>query len=564
MTKLKKSVSIILAVIMALSAFSAVSFAEEETDNSLKIGVCSDIHSVEVPDTEETYDNGMYGNGDTLINMHTLSFAIADSCAKSVKEKGGRYLFICGDITDMGTIGQYEEASKKLAEIEKKHGITILLVPGNHDYKTLGDESVKTFREYFYSFGYDEAFAIDENTNSYAYNLSDKYCLVALDTNEPGKTGDGMEEETYLWAENQVKAARDSGREVILMCHHPIMPHYQYNEIISNFILANYKSVCNRFADLGVKYAFTGHSHLSDIAKYESAKGNEIYDATTACLAAYPSEYRMVTFTDENVTFEYDTVKSIDTALIPGGYSEEALGRMENDFEAYANDSFYANINHVIKGYLSADKLLEMIGASNANITKEALEQICARANEVLFAPLYGEKDSFQAVAKNYQIEIPESDYETFADVVLEIIRVFYGMENKDLASDSAEINIAVTGVGILLTYVIADAPREIQLALINAVLSAMDMENVDLTDILIASDNNPKQAIKVLHTVIDPIADGILTDTPPADRNIVLPAYGEVKDGSSANGFISFLKKIWQFFKKCVDFMKKLFKGAK
>ena len=137
-------------------------------------------------------------------------------------------------------------------------------------------------------------------------------------------------------------------------------------------------------------------------------------------------------------------------------------------------------------------------------------------------------------------------------------------MENKDLASDSAEINIAVTGVGILLTYVIADAPREIQLALINAVLSAMDMENVDLSDILIASDNNPKQAIKVLHTVIDPIADGILTDTPPADRNVVLPAYGEVKDGSSGDGFINFLKKIWQFFKKCVDFMKKFFKGAK
>lgn len=570
MRKFKKTLSLLMAIVMVMSAFSATAFAAEaEGSNKLKIGVCSDIHTVVVPEEEETYNDGMFGNGDAIINMHTLSFAIVDSCAKNVKANGGQYLFICGDITNNGTLEQYAEASKKLAQIEEKHDLKILLVPGNHDYYELTDEGIALFREYFYNFGYDEAVAIDDNTNSYAYNLDDKYCLVAIDTNKPGKTGDGMTEERYLWAEDQIKAAHESGREVIIMCHSPIMPHYLLGEIITaNFVLANYRKACERFADLGVKYAFTGHSHLNDIAMYKTVKGNEIYDVNTPSLVASPSEYRMVTFTDENVTFTMDGVKTIDTSLVPKGYSNAAYEKMQGDFNSYSKDHFSASTIHFVKNLLSTDNLLEMMGASNSKALKKVVDGICTRANEVLFAPLYGEKDSFEAIAKKYNMTIPESDYATMADVALEVIRVFYGMVDKGLTADSVELELAITGIGMLLTYVLADVPNDVKFAVIDAVFSALGIDRKDLgvefTEIVLKGSDNPQYAFDVVHSVVDPILDGVFIDGAPADREVVLPAYSAVNDKVSIGGIANIFKKIVEFVTDLIKYIYNIVTVAK
>lgn len=554
MRKFKKTLSVLLAMIIALSAFSLTGFAAED-ESKLKIGVCSDIHTEVVPEEEETYDNAMFGNANAFVNMHTLSFAIVDSCAKSVKENGGQYLFICGDLTNHGLLEQYKEASAKLAQIEEKYDLKILVVPGNHDYYNLKQDGIRTFREYFYNFGYDEAVVIDENTNSYVYNLDDKYTLVAVDTNNPGKTGDGMTDETFSWIKEQTGAAQSNGREVMLMCHHPIMPHYLLGEAVTaNFVLGDveYRSHCKKFADWGIKYAFTGHSHLNDMAVYRSLLGNEIYDINVPALVSAPASYRMATFTDENVTLELKNVNSIDTSLVPKGYSDEAYERMTNDFTAYSLDHYDASVKHFINSILDTKTLLEAMGTPNDKALEGIIGGVCDRAKQVLLLPLYGEKDSFEAIAKKYGVSVTESNYETLADVAIEVIKVFYGISDNSIDSKSAEAQLAVTGIGMLLTYVFADVPNDVKFSIIDAVLGMIGLSSADfgdkLTQIVLVGSDNPQYAFKVVHSIIDPILDGMLEDGEPVGSNVVLPAYSPVKTQIGVDGVFNVFKQIAQF----------------
>lgn len=556
----KKSLSVMLALVIALSAFSVVSFAAEN-DDELKIGVCSDIHTVVVPEEEETYSDAMFGNADSFVNMHTLSFAILDGCAKKVKENGGQYLFICGDITNNGTLEQYAEASKKLADVEEKYDLKILLVPGNHDYYEQEQEGIKTFREYFYNFGFDEATVLHDSTNSYVYDLNNKYTLIAVDTNKPGKTGDGMKEETYQWLYNQISAAQESGKEVIVMCHHPIMPHYLLGEIVTaNFVLSNYRKVCEKLADMGVKYVFTGHSHLSDIAVYKSKLGNEVYDVNSPALVSSPALYRMVTFTNENVSFTGEKVTSIDTSLIPKGYSDEAYSAMQNDFAAYSDKHYSASANHIVKTFLDADTLLEMIGTPNDKVLKGIIGGFCDRANEVIFSPLYGEEGSFEAIAKKYKVSIPESNYETLMDVAIEVIRTFYGISDKSIDSNSAEVQLAVTGIGMLLTYAFSDVPNDVKFSIIDAFLGMAGVKRedlgIDLTEIVLKGSDNPEFAFKVVHSIIDPIINGMLVDEAPEDCDVILPAYGEVNTQMTVDGIFGIIKQIASFIKNLLEYI--------
>lgn len=554
MRKFIKTLSVLLALVVALSAFSLTGFAAEG-ENQLKIGVCSDIHTEVVPEEEETFENGMYGNANSFINMHTLSFAIVDSCAKSVKEDGGQYLFICGDLTNNGLPEQYEEASQKLAQIEEKYDLKIIVAPGNHDYYYLKQDAVKAFRESFYNFGFDEAVVIDENTNSYVYNLDDKYTLIVMDTNDPGKTGDGMKDETYAWVKTQTRAAQAQGRDVMLMCHHPLMPHYLLGEVVTaNFVLGDvdYRSHCEKFADWGIKYAFTGHSHINDIALYTSVLGNEIYDVNVPALVSAPASYRMATFTDENVKLEMKNVNSIDTSLVPKGYSDEAYERMANDFTAYSLDHYDASAKHFFNNILNTKTLLEAMGTPNDKALEGIVGGVCDRAKDVLFLPLYGEKDSFEAICKKYGVSVPESNYETMADVAIEAIKIFYGISDSEIDSKSAEAQIAVTGIGMLLTHVFADVPNDVKFSVIDAVLGMVGLSSADfgskLTQIVLVGSDNPKYAFDVVHSIVDPILDGMLKDGEPVGSDLVLPAYSPVKTQMSVDGVFGVLKQIAQF----------------
>lgn len=556
----KKTLSIMLALVIALSAFSVLSFAQGE--NELKIGLCSDIHTEVVPETEETFDDGMYSTHNLFSGMYTLSFGILDGCAKQVKQDGGQYLLISGDITNMGTLEQYKEALEKLDYIEKKYDLKILLVPGNHDYYTLAQDGVALFREYFYKFGFDEAYTIDDKTNSYAYNLDSKYCLIAVDTNKPGKTGDGMAEDTYKWIEQQTKLAQEGGREVILMTHHSIMPHFLLGEIITaNFVLSNYRSVCTRFANLGIKYAFTGHSHICDIAKFESSLGNEIYDINTPSLISAAPEYRTITISDDGVNVAKSTVKSVDDrALIPGGYSEKAYEQMAVDMQSYGDDFFYASFDKFIKSFTNANELLALMGQENNKAIYEITKNVCSRIEDVLTAPLYGEKDSFEAIAKNYGVSIPASDYETLADVAARIIRVYFGMDGESLSANSVEAQLAVTGVGLLVTYVFSGVPNDLKFGIIDALLGTFGISRDDIdvkfTEIIVKGSDDPEFAFEVIHSIIDPLLEGILSDKAPDDYDVTLPAYGEVNTQMTMGGAFGIIKQITSFIKNLLEYI--------
>lgn len=549
MRTFKKSLSVFLAALLALSCFALCAGAKgEENKTALKVAVASDIHTVDAETISDINGDGMYGNKGTFGSLHEESYGVVDSFMLEAIENGAQYILITGDLTNRGTAEQHKKLAAYLKSFEEEHGVPIYVIPGNHDYYDMAGEGVEFFRETYYEFGFAEAYVQDTATCSYAVDLNDEYTLIAIDSNLPGKTKDGMTEELYAWVLEQAAAAQARGKNVIAMMHHPIMSHFPLHELLTAFVVENWREVCSTFADAGIKYVFTGHKHVGDIASYESVLGNEIYDISATSLIVYPIEYRLVSFSDEGVQVETKSVTKIhDVSLVAAGHSEKALQMMQTDLPAYANGVFDETCKYAVDYFVNADVLCELIGTDDV-VVRDTLDGLCKRASALIFAPLYGEENSFEAVAKTYGISLPESEYETAFDAAMVIIKVhFSGDEN--FAGDSVEMQLAVKLVSVLLAYAFEGVPNDLRFAVFNAVFALVGVDpaklGIDLRALVFDHDSDGEFGIAVTTAILKPILDNIMVDAAPADKNVTLPAYGEVNTTFGFAGVLSVLKKV-------------------
>jgi predicted phosphodiesterase len=99
----------------------------------------------------------------------------------------------------------------------------------------------------------------------------------------------------------QVADARREGKRIIGMMHHGVVSHWKYqNRVMKGYLVDDWKSVAARFAKMGLEVVFTGHSHAQDIACHKSGKAT-IYDVETGSAVTYPSPYRIVSITDQEM-----------------------------------------------------------------------------------------------------------------------------------------------------------------------------------------------------------------------------------------------------------------------
>jgi len=100
------------------------------------------------------------------------------------------------------------------------------------------------------------------------------------------------------------------------MTHHGIVEHFSVQEeLFPQYVVDNWEQVSATLADAGMHIAFTGHFHSQDAAKTTTDEGNTIYDIETGSLVTYPSPYREVELTEDemNVSTEYVTDIDYDT-----------------------------------------------------------------------------------------------------------------------------------------------------------------------------------------------------------------------------------------------------------
>ena len=447
---MKKVISIFLAVVILASAFSIAALADEP----VKFAVASDLH-YNVPEEEltATNDHPIFWYANRRAAMDNESGFIIDEFLRQAEEAKYDFILIPGDMADDGRWETQEhiDVSAKFKAFEEKTGIQIYLVPGNHDYgRGENDNKIEDMISFYGDFGYNDAFEKRENDFSYVTDLPGNYRLIVADSNDPSKsTEDGMTSDKVNWVVKQAKKAVEDGKYPILMMHHNLLDHLPMQRILSrNFIIRNHTAVANKFANAGIKLVFTGHEHCSDVAVHTSPKGNKIYDFANTALSMYPLAYREITLTDEEITHESKTIEKIDTATLRSqvnGYTDEMIDLMDAGLNDFAKGYLKAGVQYRLARSLT----MEQMGIAEDSIFYNLVNTAVTGLTDLLEMPLYGE-NSVQELAKEYNVVIPDSDYENGWDLATDLVSYHYS-GGEDFSIYSTEVTILLRMVNLIL-----------------------------------------------------------------------------------------------------------------
>ncbi len=443
-------------------------------DDKVTFAVASDLH-YNVPEEEltATNDHPIFWYANRRAAMDNESGFIIDEFLKQAEEAEYDFILIPGDMADDGRVEkeEHEAVSAKFKAFEEKTGIPVYVVPGNHDYgRGENDNKIEDMFAYYGDFGYNEAFEKRENDFSYVTDLPGDYRLIACDSNDPSKsTEDGMTSDKVNWVVKQAEKAVEDGKYPILMMHHNLLDHLPMQRILSrNFIIRNHTAVANKFANAGIKLVFTGHEHCSDVAVHTSPKGNKIYDFANTALSMYPLAYRSFTMTEEEITYESKTIDEIDTATLRSqvnGYTDEMIAEMDKGLNDFAKGYLKAGVQYRLARSLT----MEQMGIAEDSIFYNLVNTAVTGLTDLLEMPLYGE-NSVQELAKQYNVVIPDSEYENGWDLATDLVSYHYA-GGEDFSIYSTEVTILLRMVNLILLDDLSTVNDEVFFGALNEVL---------------------------------------------------------------------------------------------
>lgn len=437
---MKKIISIFLVFAMMMS-LGVCAFAATSNNGDVSFAVASDLH-YNVPDEELEWfsEDPIFGYANRRAAMENESGLIIDEFLNQCANNDDvQFVLISGDLADNGRRlpEEHYAVAEKLKNFEETTGKQVYVIPGNHDFGNLGEYcevDLARFMEIYADFGYDKAISTLEGTGSYTADLSDKYRLIALDSNDPDKsTEDGMTEERVQWVIDEAEKAKAEGKYPILMMHHNLLDHLPMQRVLSHdFIIKNHEATAERWANAGIKVVFSGHEHCSDATSKTSALGNIITDFATTSLTMYPLQYRVFDFEDGVIHYDVETVDSIDTDALQAsvnGYSQEQIDAMNNGLNAFAKEYLKNGVEYRLELGFTDEKLGVYPGDIYYDLVRSVVDELIVVLNDPLYGP-----GSIQERAAEEGIAIPDTEYKDGWDLATELVAAHYaGSENYPL-----------------------------------------------------------------------------------------------------------------------------------
>lgn len=534
---------------MIFSMLSIAVSAEDKTD--LSFAIASDLHySAPEAELEKTNDSELYWHATRRCEMENETGFIIDEFLDQCAESDDvDYVLISGDLANRGRTRPEDHLliAQKLRDFEKKSGKEVYVINGNHDASNDQLTTLARFKEIYAEFGYDHALTTREDDCSYTANLGEKYRLIALDTNHEKKsTEDGMTAERLKWVKEQAELAKKDGRYPIVMMHHNLLDHLPIQRVLSrNFIVKFHFTTAELFADWGIKTVFTGHEHCSDATVYTSALGNKLYDFATTSLAMYPLEYRVIKYNDNEIKYETRSVDSIDYDALTAttkGYTDEQIAAMKKDLRAFSKGYLKAGVQYRLELSLSPEKM----GLDESKAYTKPIIEAVNKLISLLRMPLCGE-NSLQSVAREYGIEIPDSDYETGWDLATDLVAWHYsGGEHFDL--DSVEVTTLLRAVAAILRSDLAYVSDDVLLKVANSFLGELGYGPVadSLIKFCISKFGVYTKAEIFLVGIASPILYKFAYDNDGIDdNNGVIEGYGTVNFKSNVSNIFENLSSL-------------------
>lgn len=565
---MKKVLSIILSAIMASSVLCVGVCAEEKND--LSFAVASDLHySAPEEELEKTNDDPIFWHATRRCEMENETGLIIDEFLNQCAESDDvEYVLISGDLANRGRSRPEDHLviAQKLRDFEKKSGKEVYVINGNHDASNDQATTLARFKEIYAEFGYDHALTTRADDCSYTADLGEKYRLIALDSNHETKsTEDGMTADRLKWVKEQAELAKEGGRYPIVMMHHNLLDHLPIQRVLSrNFIVKFHFTTAELFADWGIKTVFTGHEHCSDATVYTSALGNKLYDFATTSLAMYPLEYRVVKYNDNEIKYETRSVDKIDYDALTAttkGYTDEQIAAMRADLRAFSKGYLKAGVQYRLELSLSPEKMGIDEGSAYSKPIIYAVDKLIS----LLRMPLCGDENSLQSIAKEYGIEIPDSDYKTGWDLATDLVAWHYsGGEHFD--TDSVEVTTLLRAVTTILRNDFAGIADDVLLKAANSFLGELGYGPIadSLTKYCISKFGVYTKAEIFLVAVASPILYKFACDNDGVDdNNGVIEGYGTVNFKTNVSNIVenlnSLSEKITFYLRLVMSYLAKL-----
>ena len=131
-------------------------------------------------------------------------------------------------------------------------------------------------------------------------------------------TGGMLTDETFAFIQDHITglSSSDGAKEptAVAFFHQNLIPHFEIeDDWLSNYTVYNWEYTAKRFAELGIRYSFTGHQHCSDVAIYTDAMGRTVYDMETGSFVSLDSPIRV--FEIERFSVDGALAEKADSSL---------------------------------------------------------------------------------------------------------------------------------------------------------------------------------------------------------------------------------------------------------
>ena len=274
---------------------------------NLRFAIASDLH-IALPQTID----------ESATRFHLTQFSIPalEFVLQQLESFDLDFLLLPGDLTQNGEKVNHDWLQRKLESLP----YDVYVIPGNHDVPSLqGSQNViayEDFPNYYGQCGYQEQ-QYTRNLD-YTCELAPHLQLIALNSNHfnsEGQLRGFLTEEQYIWLEGVLSrhenSDRNNGKMTMVMIHHNIIEHIpdQTNHILGKrYMLENAHRLRSLLKKYGVKFIFTGHLHIQDIAEDEG-----LYEITTGSLITYPHPFRILQLSDRNLTIESHRIDALES-----------------------------------------------------------------------------------------------------------------------------------------------------------------------------------------------------------------------------------------------------------
>lgn len=369
--RLMKTMSVGSLLLLPTGGMVAQTLANTQNNEAFRMAVISDVH---VMDPALLLQDGKAFESYITHDRKMLreSVAILRVFTERLIAEHPQVVLITGDLTKDGEMASHRFLIDSCLVKLQHAGIQPLVIPGNHDvnnphavsFKGDTTERVPTvsageFAALYADYGYGTALACDEHSLSYVFEpAGSNLRILAIDAckyeeNDFEKSicrHDGrIKPQTMKFIAQQVADARREGKRIIGMIHHGVVSHWKYqNRVMKGYLVDDWKSVAARFAKMGLEVVFTGHSHAQDIACHKSGKAT-IYDVETGSAVTYPSPYRIVSITDQEMEISSKFIENIPHVLNGISFTEHAKEVLRNGVASYVESAFPASVPDSLK-----------------------------------------------------------------------------------------------------------------------------------------------------------------------------------------------------------------------